>query len=362
MPFLPFTPVSGVNFGGWLSQSDLSPERLEGFITEADFHFVKACGFNTVRLPFNAKLVWGQGQLLPSGMVWLDQAVAWSKAAGLRLILDLHEVPGASFVVMAANGLYQDKAQQRDAAGLWGALAAHYSREGDQLLFELLNEPVAPTAEAWGALAGKLLSAIRDVDERRPVVMGSNLWSMAAEFARLEPLDDPRVLYTFHFYDPVHISHQGAPWVPWACQLPAQPYPGPASGMDAILGRGDAQAEAQAAHLAGHWDADRLEALLAPVIAFRDQHRVPVFCGEFGVYLKAGREDQLRWMDDFTGLLVKHGFGFTYWNYRGMDFGLFYEEAKWGHLPQYQNGRKLDGELLELLKRRAAELVKGGEA
>ena len=202
-----------------------------------------------------------------------------------------------------------------------------------------------------------MLAAIRAVDERRPVVMGANLWSMAAEFERLEPLDDPRVLYTFHFYEPSHFTHQGAPWVPWALKLPAQPYPGLAAGVEALLGHGDAQAEAQAAHLAGPWDAARLEALLAPVIAFRAKHKVPIFCGEFGVYLKAGRADQLRWMEDFTGLLVKHGFGFTYWNYRGMDFGLHYEEAKWGHLPQYQNARKLDQELMDLLKRRAVELA-----
>lgn len=359
MPFQLPSPISGVNFGGWLSQSDLSPERLETFITQADFQFVKTTGFNTVRLPFNAKLIWAQGRLLPSGMVWLDQAVAWSKAAGLRLILDLHELPGASFTDMAANGLYQSAPQQADAAALWGALATHYSREGDQLFFELLNEPVAPSAAHWQALAQRLLAAIRAVDERRPVVMGSNLWSMAAEFARLEPLDDPRVVYTFHFYDPPHFTHQGAPWVAWARTLPPQPYPGTAQGVEALLGRGDAQAEAQAAHLDGVWDAARLEALLAPVIAFRDRHPAPIFCGEFGVYLKAGRADQLRWLEDLTGLLVKHGFGFTYWNHRGLDFGLHFEAPPWAHLPQYQNPAKRDEALVALLARRAAELQRG---
>jgi hypothetical protein len=144
--------------------------------------------------------------------------------------------------------------------------------------------------------------------------------------------------------------------VKWALSLPAQPYPGLAVGTEALLASADPQAQAQAAHLAGPWDAARLDALLAPVIAFRAKHKAPIFCGEFGVYLKAGRPDQLRWMEDFTGLLVKHGFGFTYWNYRGMDFGLYYEESKWGHLPQYQNPQKMDQALVDLLKKRAAEL------
>lgn len=349
--------LSGVNFGGWLSQSDLSRQRLETFITENDFRLLQARGFNTVRVPFNAALLWQRGALLPEGLAWLDRAVAWAKAAGLIIILDLHETPGHSFVDMGANDIYGNPQQRKDAAALWTALARHYSGEGDRVLFELLNEPVAPDAGHWQSLAQQLTDAIRDQDERRPLVMGSNLWNTAGEFASLKPTGDPRTVYTFHFYDPVHFTHQGAPWVRWSTKLPPQPYPGEARGLETVLGKGDPAAEAQAGQTLGHWDAARLEGLLAPVIAFRDEHRVPVFCGEFGVYLNAPRADQLRWMEDFTGLLVKHGFGFTYWSHRDMDFGIFYGGAPWGHLPQYQNPDRMDAALMDLLARRAAELA-----
>ena len=82
---LNFSPVSGVNFGGWLSQSPLTPEHLQSFITEADFVAVKAAGFNTVRLPFNAKLVFSpEGALIAEGVAWLDQGLALAKAHGHR--------------------------------------------------------------------------------------------------------------------------------------------------------------------------------------------------------------------------------------------------------------------------------------
>lgn len=352
-------PVSGVNFGGWLSQSDLSRERLERFITEADFRFVKEQGFNTVRLPFNARLVLGHdGGLDAAGLAWLDRALAWSRDAGLRLILDLHEIEGHSFVDMAQNDLYTNPLRRGAALKLWTALARHYRGQGEDLSFELLNEAVAPTASHWQDLAGDLTAAIRAVDKERPLVVGSNLWNCAGEFASLNATGDSRTVYTFHFYEPTHVTHQGAPWVGWAKGLPLpQPYPGSAVGIEGVLGKGDPQAEAQAGHLMGLWDAARLEAMMKPVLDFRDRHRVPIFCGEFGVYLKARREDQMRWMRDFTGLLVKHGFGFTYWSHRDMDFGLFYDGAPWGHLPQYQNPQKMDHAMVDLLAQRAAELV-----
>jgi len=54
-------------------------------------------------------------------------------------------------------------------------------------------------------------------------------------------------------------------------------------------------------------------------------------------------------MEDFTALLRENGLGFTYWTWRGMDYGLHYEEGKWAAAPQYQNGQHRDEALLSLL-------------
>jgi hypothetical protein len=229
---------------------------------------------------------------------------------------------------------------------------------GDWLLFELMNEPVAPQAADWQSLAGQLTAAIRKEDGRRPIVCGSNLWNTAQEFSSLKPTGDERTIYTFHFYEPVHFTHQGAPWVKWTLDMPLpQPYPGEARGMAEALARGGHQAEAQAGHMAGRWDRARLKSLLAPVKAFRQAYGVPIFCGEFGVYLKAPREDQLRWLEDFTGLLAEEGFGFTYWSHRGMDFGLYYEDPRFGGLPQYANEAHCDLALVDLLRQSATRLL-----
>lgn len=360
MPFDP-APISGANVGGWLSQSPLTPEHLESFITEADFKAMAEAGFNAVRVPFNAKLLWSQEQALrPEGLAWLDKAVAWGHAAGLTVILDLHEIAGHSFVDAAANDLYSNKDERRSGARLWKALAEHYVSHGNDLWFELLNEAVAPSQAAWVEVAEQWLAAVRDVDERRPVVFGPNLWNAPAGFADLPKLDDPRIVYTFHFYEPHSFTHQGAPWVKWAKSLPPQPYPGEPVGLREAMAAADIQAHAQADHLFQRWDRQALAAMLQPVLDFKAKHQVPVFCGEFGVYLKAGREDQLRWMGDLLGLLAEHRLGFTYWSWRGMDYGLHYEAGKWAGLPQYLMGKGQDRDLLGLLKA-CAQSLKGAK-
>jgi hypothetical protein len=354
---LSLPPIHGVNFGGWLSQSPLTPAHLAGFVTEADFQAVKEAGFNTVRLPFNAQLVWDPERgLLEEGAAWLDRAVAWAESRGLILILDLHQVPGHSFVDASQNNIYSDAERRRQARRLWAALAGRYVGRGDGLLFELLNEPVAPSAEVWRRLAEDLLASIRGVDERRPVVFGPNLWNGPAGFAGLEPFDDERIVYTFHFYEPHSFTHQGAPWVRWAKDLPVQHYPGEPVGLREALAAADVQAHAQADHIFHPWDKAALARMLEPVAAFRAAHKVPVFCGEFGVYLRAPRPDQLRWLEDLLALLAESGFGFTYWNWRGMDYGLYYEEGKWAAAPQYQGPLKRDEEVLALLQGAARRL------
>ena len=78
---------------------------------------------------------------------------------------------------------------------------------------------------------------------------------------------------------------------------------------------------------------------------------MPVACNEFGVYAGgADRASQLAWMRDFLSLLRENDFGWSYWTYRNLDFGLISRgEALFARAPQYDNPERTDGELVRLL-------------
>jgi hypothetical protein len=57
-------------------------------------------------------------------------------------------------------------------------------------------------------------------------------------------------------------------------------------------------------------------------------------------------------MEDFLSTLEEHGIGFSYWNYKNLDFGLLSRgESSLADYPQYQNPERVDSELVEILRR-----------
>jgi aryl-phospho-beta-D-glucosidase BglC (GH1 family) len=121
--------VRGVNLGGWLLlESWITPSLFDAtnnskivdeytfgqlqpkaaaqaalkkhwdtFITEADFIAIAAAGLNHIRLPVG---YWafdvGPGEPFISGQIpYIQKAVTWAAKHGLKIILDLHGVPGS---------------------------------------------------------------------------------------------------------------------------------------------------------------------------------------------------------------------------------------------------------------------------
>jgi hypothetical protein len=100
----------------------------------------------------------------------------------------------------------------------------------------------------------------------------------------------------------------------------------------------------------GLWNKERLTREIEPVLRFRDTFGLQVSCDEFGVYHQAPRESQLRWISDFISILKEYGIGYSYWNYKNLDFGLIsIGEKMHQDLPQFNNEKRLDQEMLKLL-------------
>lgn len=351
--------MRGVNFGGWFSQIDAiegnNPERfvgerehLETFLGAVDAERVKSWGFDHVRLPVDYFNLFRGEALVPHEPTFalLDRALGWLTEAGLDTMFDLHKCPGHDFHAggHGPQRFFVDADTRAQAKRVWAILAERYG-SNPRVLLEILNEPIAEDSADWDRVKDEMAAHIRKYAPRSTLVIGSNRWSHPAELSNLTPVDDDNVLYNFHFYSSLLFTHQRAPWLQGEVFKPARTYPG-----DYVI-----PADTVDRHPLdpGRWDRDRMERELSQVFAFRERHSARVVCNEFGVYVGgADRASQLRWMEDFLSLLEAHDIGFSYWNYKNLDFGLISEEEpRFVAYPQYQNDERLDAELLAVLRR-----------
>ena len=208
----------GVNLGGWLSQYHaFDHQHFRTFITADDVKQIAGWGMDHVRLPIDYPILEDDthpGVYKEEGFAHIDRCLDWCKAAGLNVILDLHQAPGYKFDALDRVALFSEEALQARFINLWRALAERYQNEGDYLYLELLNEIMLPNSDPWNALVARVVSAIRAIDPRRVIVLGGNRYNSPDQLKELQRPTDENILYTFHYYAPIIFTHQKAPWVP----------------------------------------------------------------------------------------------------------------------------------------------------
>ncbi|HUO00403.1 MAG TPA: cellulase family glycosylhydrolase [Bradyrhizobium sp.] len=235
--------VKGVNLGNWLfpeaylfrlkGRGALAPadltntiERLVGpeeaarfwaqfrdvYITQEDIAFIKAAGFNTVRVPLSWRLFVEEGDggaVRFEGPGWslLDRLVQWCRDSGLRVLIDLHSAPGGQTGHTHDEGtgyplLFYVPEYKRLTIALWQKLAEHYRDETALLGYDLLNEPISPFSNPdylnprLEPLYSDIVTAIRSVDPNHVVVLGGTQWETS--FAAFGRPFDRNAAYTYH--------------------------------------------------------------------------------------------------------------------------------------------------------------------
>ena len=139
---------------------------------------------------------------------------------------------------------------------------------------------------------------------------------------------DDKVIYTFHCYEPLIFTHQGAPWVAGMDTSFRMPF---ASTYRTYSKNSSTQVDAfknleLAAFKAFDPDqvlgAEYFERMLAEAVRVAEERNVALYCGEFGVIDRAQAKDVLAWYQTFIKVMDRHGIGRAAWSYKQMDFGL----------------------------------------
>jgi endoglucanase len=245
---------------------------LHTYIQEADIHYLKSIGVNSIRIPFNYRLFTSEDYLGANdpnrGFELLDKAIGWCKKEGIYVILDMHAAPAGQTGDNIDDGygypfLFKSETARKQTAAIWRRIADHYKNETTVIGYDLLNEPIATYFDAndlnphLEPTFKEITAAIREVDKNHIIILGGAQWD--SNFKPFGQPFDPKLVYQFHKY----------------------------------------------------WTKPTKE-VIQDYIDFRDKYNVPIYCGETG-------ENTDGWVDTFKNVLEQNHIGWHYWPYKKID-------------------------------------------
>lgn len=321
--------MHGVNLGGWLSQTDDTSEKhYRSFITESDIQYISSLGLDHVRVPVDYMIIEEEdGTIRQDGYNYLDSCLEWCRKYNINMIIDLHKAFGYSFDPLDKTDktiFFHDEKIQERFYSLWKTIASRYGQYYDTIAFELLNEIVEPSvADEWNDIAMKTISEIRTVASDSWIIFGGTMYNNVLSVPKLADPKDNKVAYTFHSYEPIIFTHQGAYWVE---NMPEDFRIGYPESIEEYR----RQSKRLSQQLVGAIYSDNLteiagsffETLFIPALKIAEERNIPLYCGEYGVIDLADDISKINWTADICSVFDKYGIGRAYWNYKEKDFGI----------------------------------------
>ncbi|MDH0301160.1 MULTISPECIES: cellulase family glycosylhydrolase [unclassified Pseudomonas] len=272
-------------------------------------------------------------------------------AAGLKVVITPLSLPGMRWAQNNQDRfddrLWQDKRFWTQAAHFWRDLAHALKDHPGVAAYNLVNEPAPEkhgglaehadlvlmkqwyAREQGGsrdlpALYRQLLAAIREVDDKTPVMVDAG-WYAAADAFGYWPraLADQRVLYSVHMYEPY-----AATSAPNLARPQPIPYPGP------VPFAGQLQP----------WDGERVARYLQQPVDWADAQRLPrsrLVVGEFGCMRRLAGCRQ--YLEDVLTVLDRHQLHWAFYSFRedswdGMDYELGTAKVPWRYWQAIDKG------------------------
>jgi len=270
---------------------------------------------------------------------------------GVKIVLTTFSLPGRRWRqqndMKFDFRLWNDHGYQDQAMAFWQELAFELKDHPAIVGYNIVNEP-HPEREAgfqaditegfdeWlkkneGGVADlnrfyvQMLAAIRSVDKETPVFVDSRFHSNPEGFKTLKPINDPAVLYSFHFYEP---------WIFTTFRINNGRFAYP----DRMpTGNGD---ETEA------WSIADLSARMQLVRDWAEKHGIPknrIHFAEFGCGRKV--EGSTQYLSDVIKLANKAGWHWAFYSFRAggwdsMNYELGTEKLGWKAWQEIEAGTK----------------------
>ncbi len=323
----------GMGLGGWLTNykriGQLPKERrmdvtigdfehFDNYITRADVENLASFGIDHVRLAFDQIVLEefdNPYHYRENVFCHIDDFLGWAKECGLNVILNLHKAVGCYCDCGDMKKLLDEPEYQDRFVALWLEFERRYHDKGREIVFELMNEVTSSDSLKWNELYKRTIAEIRKLNHDRLIMIGSASWNSVDKLKELEVLDDPNVVYTFHFYDPFEFTHQRGVLQPNNHYYNREmPYPGDIERyrdyMEVIHGIKNAYSKYDEMGKKFIWDK------LSPALDFMKAHPDAILTlGEFGTIRSCPVKWRENWCRDVIAFCDANGIPFTIWNY-----------------------------------------------
>lgn len=168
------------------------------YVQKSAFRTLKKEGVNTIRLALYTE---GYNGYCNSGKenrkkleLLIDNGVKAATELGMYVIIDWH-------ILSDGNPLTHKK----EAKAFFRKMAKKYSGY-ENVLYEICNEPNG-AGGSWQNIkkyAKTIIKAIRNVNKKAIIIVGTPTWSQDVDVAAANPLTGENIAYAFHFYASTH--------------------------------------------------------------------------------------------------------------------------------------------------------------
>ncbi|MCF7885072.1 MAG: glycoside hydrolase family 5 protein [Candidatus Marinimicrobia bacterium] len=288
----------GINMGNALEAPNEGEWDVK--IEKEYFSIIKDAGFSNIRIPIRWSVHTADEAPYNINHTFInrvDWVIGNALANDLKIIINIHHF----------EAIMEQPSQEKEKFfSLWRQISQHYKDFSMDICFEILNEPHDKlTPQLWNQYLVEALNIIRASNPERPVIIGTANWGGITALSELELPDDENIIFTFHYYEPFHFTHQGAEWN---------------EGSEAWLGTS--------------WEANDSEVNdivedFNLVENWANNNEIPVFLGEFGAYSKANSTSRQLWTKSVREEAEKRNFSWAYWEFCS-GFGAYDDQSnKW---------------------------------
>lgn len=194
--------LRGVNvftFGYASSNPEYPGEPASGY------RFLAGRGQRLVRIPF----FWTQvqpslgGPLDPAGLEALADEVGRADAAGLRVVLSLHN--GCRFPKVDSRARCGDGISEQQLTDVWLRLSSRFAKDRGVIAYDIMNEPYEIEPGLWESFSQAVVNGLRGRGDTKLLWIEASGYSSPKDFARRHPrawINDPadKVMYSAHQY------------------------------------------------------------------------------------------------------------------------------------------------------------------